>query len=40
MLILELVTAGFFTAIGWWGANYYVIEPYFPPSIEQREDKR
>ena len=38
-MIVELVVAGFFTAIGWWGANHYVIEPYFPPTIEQKEEK-
>jgi hypothetical protein len=38
-MIAELIVAGFFTAIGWWGANHYVIEPYFPPSIEQKEEK-
>jgi hypothetical protein len=40
MVIAELVFAGFFTAIGWWGAEHYVIEPYFPPSIEQTEEKK
>jgi hypothetical protein len=38
-MIAELLVAGFFTAIGWWGANHYVIEPYFPPAIEQKEEK-
>lgn len=36
-MVLELLCVGFFTAIGWWGAEHYVIEPYFPPSIEQVE---
>jgi hypothetical protein len=40
MLIIELVFAGFFSAIGWWGAEHYVIDPYFPPSIEQTEQAR
>lgn len=35
MGILEVIVYGFFTAFGWWGANHYVIEPYFPPPIEQ-----
>jgi hypothetical protein len=39
-MIAELLIAGFFTAIGWWGANYYVIEPYFPPSVKQTETKK
>jgi hypothetical protein len=37
MGILEVVVYGFFTAFGWWGANHYVIEPYFPPPIERKE---
>jgi hypothetical protein len=35
MLILEWTIVGFFSAIGWWGANHYVIEPYLPPKIER-----
>lgn len=36
---------GFVSAFGWWSANHYVIEPHFPPSIEQKvevkkEDKK
>ena len=38
MGILEVVVYGFFTAFGWWGANHYVIEPYFPPPIERKEE--
>jgi len=37
MGILEVIVYGFFTAFGWWGANHYVIEPYFPPPIEHKE---
>jgi hypothetical protein len=37
-MIIELLLAGFFTAFGWWGATHYVIEPYFPPSIEKKND--
>jgi hypothetical protein len=33
MLILEWTIVGFFSAIGWWSANHYVIEPHFPPAI-------
>jgi hypothetical protein len=39
-MIIEWVFVGFFTAIGWWGAEHYVIEPYFPASIEQKEGKK
>ena len=35
-MIVELLLAGFFTAFGWWGANHYVIEPYFPPTVEKK----
>jgi hypothetical protein len=38
-MIAELLIAGFFTAIGWWGANHYVIEPYFPAELKQTEKK-
>jgi hypothetical protein len=37
-MIIEYVLIGFFSAIGWWGANHYVIEPYFPPAIEQKNN--
>jgi len=40
MIVIDLLFAGFITAIGWWGAEHYVIEPYFPPSQEQTETKR
>jgi hypothetical protein len=29
-MILEIVMWGFLSAFGWWGAQHYVIEPYFP----------
>ena len=38
-MVLELVMWGFLCAFGWWGANHYVIEPYFPPPIEKKETK-
>jgi hypothetical protein len=38
-MIVELLLAGFFTAFGWWGATHYVIEPYFPPPIERKDEK-
>ena len=31
MFVLKLLCVGFFSAIGWWGANHYVIEPYLEP---------
>jgi len=40
MGIFEVVVYGFFTAFGWWGANHYVIEPYFPPPLERKEEKK
>lgn len=40
-MILEIVMWGFLSAFGWWGAQHYVIEPYFPPPIERKkEDKK
>jgi hypothetical protein len=30
---------GFITAFGWWSANHYIIDPYFPPPIEKVESK-
>jgi len=38
-MIIEYVIIGFFSAIGWWGANHYVIEPHFPASIEKSAEK-
>ena len=38
-MIIEAIFVGFLTAIGWWGANHYVIEPYFPPSISKKEEE-
>lgn len=39
-MIVEWIVVGFFSAIGWWGANHYVIEPHFPPPIEKKEEKK
>jgi hypothetical protein len=39
MLILTWTVVGFFSAIGWYGANHYVIEPYFPPPIERKKEE-
>ena len=30
---------GFFSAFGWWSAEHYVIEPYFPPKIERKKNE-
>lgn len=38
-MILEVIVYGFFTAFGWWGANHYVIEPYFPEPKQKLERK-
>ena len=39
MLILEYVIIGALSAIGWWTANHYVIEPHFPPPIERKKEE-
>jgi hypothetical protein len=38
-MILEVFLYGFITAFGWWSANHYVIDPYFPAPIEKVELK-
>jgi hypothetical protein len=40
MGIVEVIVYGFFTAFGWWGANHYVIEPYFLSPVERKEEKK
>jgi hypothetical protein len=37
-MVIEYIFIGFLSALGWWGANHYVIEPYFPPPIEQTKE--
>lgn len=32
-MIAEYIVIGFLSALGWWGANYYVITPYLPEPI-------
>ena len=32
-MVIEWILFGFFSAIGWWGANYYVIAPYLPEPV-------
>ena len=39
-MIVEYIVIGFLSAIGWWGANHYVIEPHFPPPIEKKVEKK
>ena len=41
MIVLTWISIGFFSAIGWWGANYYVIDPYFPESqkVEKKSEE-
>jgi hypothetical protein len=39
MLVLTWTVVGFFSAIGWYGANHYVIEPYLPPPIERKKEE-
>lgn len=41
-MIAELLVAGFISALGWWGANYYVITPYLPEPVyaKKQEEKQ
>lgn len=39
-MVIEWIVVGFFSAIGWWGANHYVIEPFAPPPIERKKDSK
>jgi hypothetical protein len=32
-MVIEYVVIGFLSALGWWGANYYVITPYLPEPV-------
>ena len=32
-MVVEAIFLGFLSALGWWGANYYVITPYLPEPI-------
>lgn len=32
-MIVEAIFLGFLSALGWWGANYYVIAPHLPEPI-------
>lgn len=39
---MEYIFIGFLSALGWWGANYYVITPYLPEPVfkEQKADDK
>jgi hypothetical protein len=37
-MVIEIFLAGMITAFGWWTSNHYIIEPYFPPPIERKDD--
>jgi hypothetical protein len=41
ILVATWITVGLFSAIGWYGANHLVIEPYLPPprTIEKKKDE-
>jgi len=39
-MIIEYILIGFLSAIGWWGATHYVIEPYFPPPLERKVEEK
>ena len=39
MLVLEYILIGALSAIGWWGSNHYIIEPYFPEPIVKEAKK-
>lgn len=39
MIVATWTIVGFFSAIGWYGANHYVIEPYLPPPIERKKEE-
>ena len=32
-MVVEAIFLGFLSALGWWGANYYVITPYLPEPV-------
>ena len=42
-MVIEYIFIGFLSALGWWGANYYVITPYLPEPVyaeKKVEDKK
>jgi hypothetical protein len=44
-LVIEYIVIGFLSALGWWGANYFVIAPHLPEptkiekKVESNEQK-
>jgi hypothetical protein len=38
MIVLELLIGGFFSALGWWGANHYVVDVYLEPKTKVEKD--
>lgn len=40
MFVIEYIIIGALSAIGWWGANHYIIDPYFPPPIERKKEEQ
>jgi hypothetical protein len=38
-MIVECIFIGFLSALGWWGATHYVIEPYAPPPIVRKKEE-
>jgi hypothetical protein len=40
IIVATWTIVGFFSAIGWYGANHFVIEPYFPPPIERKQEEK
>jgi len=39
-MIAEYIVIGFLSALGWWGANYYVIAPYLPePVVKEKKEE-
>jgi hypothetical protein len=42
-VIAELLVGGFFSALGWWSANHFVVEPYLDPNpatLEKKQEKK
>ena len=37
-MIFEYIIIGFLSAIGWWGANHYVVDVYLEPKTKVEKD--
>lgn len=37
---MEYIVIGFLSALGWWGANYYVITPYLPEPVYKEQKQK